>query len=598
MKHHILAIGVSRHNNPFVKNLSYAAKDAIEFFNLFTSNIGSIGYQKLIIDSEATLSQIRTALGSELQNAIEPEDAFFFFYSGHGTISEDADNSSFSHYLLPFDATLDITNSSISVSYLKEIFSKLPSKANFIFIDSCFSGSMSLTKGYTSPNKKAFKQVKTFTNTVIGTGTLIFTASKDDEEAIEDPEYENGLFTHFLLQELQRERTNDKFPVLDTFTPITEEVIKRAKDKYHHNQTPTLNGYVEGGVYLPKFRNKIKISPQMLEVPKYPELSSVSFPIPELQFKEKEQEKIINEMISFVVSGRQTQQIATQEIIFERFCSRLIKKLNEDWERIFIEDGSNVSEIPNSVAKLEAASFQFILLGGVVAVFGSERQMEIYSQYGVKMLEMTKNKAGLVALIAIPEIILAEIIYTIGALCIARDDMKPLNILLKTKTWNFEEGDYPPRLLIHHREIYYCDAFGGDSTKVNDHIMKVLKSFSWLTELAPKIEGPITNLQLQVNFLLVMLTYGYGNRLWPDFGRYYAIRIIPLIQKIKYDVNFRKQIADIFEVKEEEIRNLLMKCLIEAQQIGLGGYHWSSIRASDLLTEEEKRNQQESGTKK
>src|SRR3990170_4782115 len=148
-------------------------------------------------------------------------------------------------------------------------------------------------------------------------------------------------------------------------TNITEEVIKRAKDKYHHNQTPTLNGYVEGGVYLPKFRNKIKISPQMLEVPKYPELSSVSFPIPELQFKEKEQEKIINEMISFVVSGRQTQQIATQEIIFERFCSRLIKKLNEDWERIFIEDGSNVSEIPNSVAKLEAASFQFILLGGV-----------------------------------------------------------------------------------------------------------------------------------------------------------------------------------------------------------------------------------------
>ena len=41
MKHHIVSIGISTHQNPFVNNLRYASKDAIEFFKLFEKNIGS-----------------------------------------------------------------------------------------------------------------------------------------------------------------------------------------------------------------------------------------------------------------------------------------------------------------------------------------------------------------------------------------------------------------------------------------------------------------------------------------------------------------------------------------------------------------------------
>ena len=66
MKHHIVSIGISRHQNASA-NLQYAAKDATEFFELFGLNLPEQGYKKLLIDSEATLGQIQSAIGNELK---------------------------------------------------------------------------------------------------------------------------------------------------------------------------------------------------------------------------------------------------------------------------------------------------------------------------------------------------------------------------------------------------------------------------------------------------------------------------------------------------------------------------------------------------
>ena len=201
MKSHIVSIGISQHQNAG-DNLQYADKDAREFYDLFSLNLPELGYKKLLVNSEATLGQIRSAIGTELKEAISPEDAFFFFYSGHGAIGQEKNNpDSALNYLIPFDATYDFENSGISVAYLKEVFESLPSKANFIFVDSCFSGSMAKnTKGFHVPKTKTYKSVKSFANTTIGNGTLIFTACKDNQLSIEDPEYKNGLFKVFRFQ--------------------------------------------------------------------------------------------------------------------------------------------------------------------------------------------------------------------------------------------------------------------------------------------------------------------------------------------------------------------------------------------------------------
>lgn len=589
MRYHILSIGVSNHQESFIPNLSFASKDASDFFNLFTLNVGEIGYKKLIIDSEATLSGIRTALGSELISEVRPDDAFLFFFSGHGTVADDVSNKSLAHFIVPFDLTNDITNSAISVSYLKEVFDKLPCKAKMIFVDSCFSGSIN-SKCYPNQNKKAFKDVKTIANTITGTGSLTFTASKEAEEALEDYEFKNGLFTHYLLDEFQKERTGDKFAIVDVFTPVAEQVTLRAKTNYHHSQTPTLNSMIQDNVYVPVFKKKVKITPRILEIPLYPELSSAAFPVPEIKIEDKDQEKILNETIEFVVQSRQAGREFIREIMYERFCIKMIQDLKKEWEKIFSENGGDINNVPLSVARFEAASFQVFVLGAVLVVFGSDKQIKIYAENIVELLQLTKNRAGLVALTAVPEIIVAEIIYIFSVICIASKNFNPLDILLKTKVDDLQDRNTAPQLLVWHYYIHYCDALGGSADKVCDHIREFLKSFSWLEEIAPRLDNNLDDFQIQANYLLVTLTNHYKRPFWPDFGRWYGARIMPFIRQIKYDDYVSKQIATMFGVKEVDLRKHLIEILNQDTRNNLGGgYFWHSIDGSDFLTEEELR---------
>jgi len=65
----------------------------------------------------------------------------------------------------------------------------------------------------------------------------------------------------------------------------------------------------------------------------------------------------------------------------------------------FAANGGEVANIPGSVAYLEAASFQIFVLGAVIAVFGSERQVKIYAENIVEFLGLAKSRSGLIALI-------------------------------------------------------------------------------------------------------------------------------------------------------------------------------------------------------
>src|SRR3990167_4381245 len=125
MKYHILAVGVSKHQND-IKNLQFADKDATDFYTLFTNNVTDIGYKKLLINSEATFSAIRTALGQELRQAVGVDDTFFFFFSGHGATAEDQQGTALAHYLLPFDATRDIQVLPYQLIILKRLLGKYP----------------------------------------------------------------------------------------------------------------------------------------------------------------------------------------------------------------------------------------------------------------------------------------------------------------------------------------------------------------------------------------------------------------------------------------------------------------------------------------
>ncbi len=568
--------------------MQYADKDAKEFFSLFTSNLPDLGYKKLLINSEATLGQIRSAIGTELKDAIKAGDAFFFFYSGHGAIGQSESSQEIaSNYLIPFDATYDFENSAISIDYLKEVFEGLPSKANFIFVDSCFSGSMAKNaKGYQVPKKKTYKSVKSFANTTIGNGTLIFTACKDDQQSIEDPEYKNGLFTYELFEELQKERDGEAYDALHIFSPISERVELRAKDKWNHQQTPTFSGRIEGKMNFPVFKKRLEVTPEIIAVPRHTELDQAIFTTAQIDIADKHQEKIINETLGFVVETKKDKEFGSSN--YERHCARMVKKLKEKWEEFFIENGSSIEKIPETVAKLEGESFQFMLLGGVTAAYGSDAQMSIYAKYAGAILPWTQNRSGLVALISVPEIILANVTYLIGVVSLATENLNPLGILLNTEIDDLKDYNAPPKKLLSYWHIFYCDALSGYSNKIHDHIREVLKGLNWLPELVPSTDGKIEDLEHQANLLLGVWMTLTGGRLWCDWARFYPQRVMPLVRKIKYEEGFRKKIATIFGIKDTEVKKLFRDSVNEYRKIGLGGsYWWASIDGEDFFTQEE-----------
>lgn len=588
MKYHIVSIGISKHQDANA-NLQFAAKDATEFFQLFNLNFPGQGYRKLLIDSEATLAKIQSALGNELREAVSPEDSFFFFYSGHGAVAVDQkeDQDVALNYLVPFDATSDFQSSCVSITNLKEIFEDLPSKANFIFIDSCFSGCITAnSKGFPFPKTKKIKSIKGFANTLIGNGTLIFTACKEAQESIEDPEYKNGLFTYELFKELQKIRKAQNYPAMEIFPPIAENVEKRAKEKWSHDQTPTFLGKLEGNVMLPVFVNKLKVTPDILSVPRFPQLESASFPIPLLEIEDKKQEKLINDYIKFVIKTREGGELG--ELTYERFCSGLLKELKIKWEKIFIENGSDINKIPDSVAKLEGESHQVFLFGAVTSVFGTTKQMEIFARYAVIILSWRSNRAGLVALISSPEIIVAELIYLVAVISLATEKLENLKILLRTEVDDPYDRDLPPKPLLGQNYIYFCDALGGHSDKVHNHIREILLSFKWLPELVPSIDEKAEDFQHQACLLLSVCMKSEGYNMWPDFARFYASRVLPFVKKIKYNNDFRKKIGLILEKKENEVIKVFVDGLAQFQTGGLSSYWWESVTSEDFLTKEER----------
>lgn len=589
MKSHIVSIGISQHQNAG-DNLQYADKDAQEFYDLFSQNLPELGYKKLLLNSEATLGQIRSAIGAELKEAISPEDVFFFFYSGHGAIGQDKSSPDTAlNYLVPFDATYDFENSAVSIEYLKEVFEELPSKANFIFVDSCFSGSMAKnSKGFHVPKTKTYKSVKSFANTTIGNGTLIFTACKDDQLSIEDPEYKNGLFTYELFSELQKDREGELYDALHIFSPVAERVEARAKTKWGHDQTPTFSGKVEGKMSFPVFKKRLAITPDILAVPRYIELTQASFPTAQVEISDKVRERLVNDTLKLVTEAKKDKEFG--DVNYERYCGKVLKKLKERWEELFIENGASVENIPGTVAKLEGESFQFMLLGGITAAFGSTNQMVIYSKYAGSILSWTQNRSGLTALISTPEIVLANIIYLVGVLGLASEKLDPLGILVNTKIDDLRDYTAPPRSILSYWHIFYCDALSGYSNKVHDHIREVLNSFDWLPELVPSIEGKVEDFQHQTNLLLCTWMSLTGGRLWPDFARFYPQRVMPLVRKIKYDDAYRKKIASIFGIKDIEVKSVFRDSVAKYQKDGLGGsYWWQSIEANDFFTDEEKK---------
>jgi uncharacterized caspase-like protein len=139
VKNWALVIGINHYD--FLQPLKYAQRDAELMQNLLHNEIG---FERVFLFSDDSPSfggepthPHRPNLLRFLQQLfehpfLEPEDNFWFFFSGHGMIHGHQD------YLMPADGHPDdIENTGISLQYLTECLRKSGSEHIVMLLDSC-----------------------------------------------------------------------------------------------------------------------------------------------------------------------------------------------------------------------------------------------------------------------------------------------------------------------------------------------------------------------------------------------------------------------------------------------------------------------------
>lgn len=194
---HVMAIGINKYKNPQL-DLNYALEDAEAFLKLVKTK-GKKLFNKTqvysLFNEEATKVNMLAMLDEIAANA-RPQDVFFFYYAGHGSMVEG------NFYFIPsenirlYDFDL-LTNEAVNAATLQQKFANISALKQLVVLDACQSGgSTELLAVRGASEEKAMAQLSR------SSGVHVLAASGSEQFATEFAELGHGLFTYVLLEAL------------------------------------------------------------------------------------------------------------------------------------------------------------------------------------------------------------------------------------------------------------------------------------------------------------------------------------------------------------------------------------------------------------
>src|SRR5215813_12561305 len=206
-----VVIGVSTYKNLKPDDqLEFAHRDAQDFAAFLSSPIGG-GFPSsqltLLVNQAATLSAIRSALGTTLPRSVEPDDMVVIFFAGHGVVEGEQDG-----YLLAHDSDpQNLYATALQVSELNRIITtRIKARTVILIADACHSGQL----GWTSRGAADDIMINRYLEEIgkSGKGVFRLLASRQDQRSYEGKNWGggHGVFTWFLLQGLAGKADSDK----------------------------------------------------------------------------------------------------------------------------------------------------------------------------------------------------------------------------------------------------------------------------------------------------------------------------------------------------------------------------------------------------
>ena len=246
-----VVVGINRYEN--VRPLRYAVNDAKAFYDHL------VGFSQippenvtLLLDQDATLTRLRSTLGTHLKNKAGKDDMVIIFFAGHGATEKDVmspDGDGLEKYLLPCGADPnDLYATALPMGEVSKIFSRIQAERLVFIADSCYSGASGgrtiEVSGIRATISDAFLD-----RIAEGKGRVIMTASGANEVSAEDDHLKQGVFTYYLLEGLKGKADVDRdgAVTVDEVYQFVSETVPRATNQEQH---PVKKGTAEGQLIL------------------------------------------------------------------------------------------------------------------------------------------------------------------------------------------------------------------------------------------------------------------------------------------------------------------------------------------------------------
>ena len=244
---HALIIGVGTYEDPLVPPLPGTKLDKVSATQIAQAMQVPDGNIQYLHDSQATVSNIRTALNN-LNDRVQDGDRVFIHYSGHGTRYKDPQAGGCVEALLPYDG---MSKGMISNTEMASLLAQITQKTDKLFVmyDACHSGGLvaaaatARTRGIANSNddgalrpkfaalseecsKPVNIKTRSLVNEQVNRGALpqdiVHISAARDNEISFDYEQKGGLATQYFRDCMLREAKD-----LDGSGAISIEEIKQ-----------------------------------------------------------------------------------------------------------------------------------------------------------------------------------------------------------------------------------------------------------------------------------------------------------------------------------------------------------------------------------
>jgi len=244
-------IGINQYQN--LPSLKYAVNDAREVYRyMIEVNRVPKDHIWLLLDEDATLDRIRSALGTQLRRKAGKEDMVIVYLAGHGATEKDAsspDGDGLEKYILPHNADpKDLYASAIPMGEVSRIFQRISSEKLVFLSDTCYSGASGgrtiLASGDRANVSGAFLD-----RLSQGKGRMIIAASDANQVSAEKDELKHGVFTYYLLEGLGGKADFDGDGMI-TLDEIYRYVSIKVPQATGQDQHPVRKGEMMGEIIL------------------------------------------------------------------------------------------------------------------------------------------------------------------------------------------------------------------------------------------------------------------------------------------------------------------------------------------------------------